>query len=121
MVELATYKTATESKTIASTTADAAADVLYTCPAKHSATIDMLFLNNNNSGNKKIFVQFYHQDDGEYHFLLKDYSISSNSSFNVLGSSHMHLHAGDKIVLYAQTTNTIEATISVRERYNPNR
>ena len=96
MVELSTYKTATESKTIASTTADAAADVLYTCPAKHSATIDLLFLNNNNSGAKKIFVQFYHQDV-------------------------MHLHSGDKIVLYAQTTNTIEATISVRERYNPNR
>ena len=121
MVELATYKTTTESKTIASTTADAAADVLYTCPAKHSATIDLLFLNNNNSGNKKIFVQFYHQDDGEYHYLVKDHSIDSNSSYNVLGSSVMHLHAGDKIVLYAQTTNTIEATISVRERYNPNR
>jgi hypothetical protein len=121
MVELATYKTATEAKTIASTTADAAADVLYTCPAKHSATIDLLFLNNNNSGNKKIFVQFYHQDDGEYHYLVKDHSIASNSSYNVLGSSVMHLHAGDKIVLYAETTNTIEATISVRERYNPNR
>ena len=41
MVELATYKTATEAKTIASTTADAAADVLYACPAKHEATISV--------------------------------------------------------------------------------
>ena len=48
-------------------------------------------------------------------------SSTTAGAFNVLGSSHMHLHAGDKIVLYAQTTNTIEATISVRERYNPNR
>ena len=121
MVELATYKTATESKTIASTTADAAADVLYTCPAKHSATIDLLFLNNNNSGNKKIFVQLFIKESGLYHYLLKDHSISSNSSFNVLGSSVLHLHEDDKIVLHGETTNTIEATISVRERYNPNR
>ena len=121
MVDISTYKTTTESKTIASTSADADADVLYTCPAKHSATIDMLFISNNNASTKKANIQFFHNDDTAYHNLVKAYAIAGNSAYNVLESSHMHLHAGDKIVIYAETTNTLEATISVRERYNPNR
>ena len=121
MVELASYKTTTEAITVSSTTAGAAANVLYTCPLNHNATIDALMFSNNNASAKKVNVQLFHKEAGSYKHILKAHSIASNSSFNVLGSSHMHLHAGDKIVLYAQTSNTIEATISVRERYNPNR
>mgnify|MGYP003633029352 CR=1 FL=1 len=121
MVDFATYKTSTESATIVATAADADATVLYTCPAVHSATIDMLFISNNNSASKKVYVQFYHQDDLNYHYLLKAHTIAGNSAYNVLGNSLMHLHAGDKIVLYSETTNTMEATISLKEYYNPNR
>lgn len=121
MVDISTYKTTTESKTIASTSADADADVLYTCPNLHDATIDMLFISNNNASTKKTNIQFYHNDDTTYYNLVKAHAIAGNSAYNVLESSHMHLHAGDKIVIYAETTNTLEATISVRERYNPNR
>ena len=53
MVDFVGYKTSTQSATVAATSADASATVLYTCPAKHSASVDMLFLSNNNAGAKK--------------------------------------------------------------------
>lgn len=115
------YKTTTESVTVAATSAGADATVLYTCPAKHSATLDMLFLSNNNAGAKKISVQHYNSTTATYNHVAKVYSIAANSSFNLLDASQMHIQSGDKIVLYAETTNTIESTISVKEYYNPNR
>ena len=121
MVDSVGYKTSTQSATVAATSADASATVLYTCPAKHSASVDMLFLSNNNAGAKKISVQHYDSESATYNHIAKVHSIAANSSFNLLGDSQMHLQSGDKIVFYAETTNTIESTISVKEYYNPNR
>tara|TARA_R110002020_G_scaffold420857_1_gene629984 strand:- start:132 stop:497 length:366 start_codon:yes stop_codon:yes gene_type:complete len=121
MVQLSTYKTTTESITVASTSADASATLLYTCPAKHSATIDFLHISNNNAGAKKANIQFYNTTGTAYHNIIKAHSIAANSSYNVLDNSQMHLQAGDQILVYAETTNTLEATISVKEYYNPNR
>ena len=116
-----TYNTTTESLTISATAADASSNVLYTCPANHDASIDMLIVSNNNTSTKKAYIQFYHADTTTYHYLVKDHSIAGNTTYNVLENSTMHLHAGDKITLYGQTTNTLEATISLKEFYNPNR
>tara|TARA_R110001583_G_scaffold9195_6_gene43406 strand:+ start:881 stop:1243 length:363 start_codon:yes stop_codon:yes gene_type:complete len=115
------YTTDTEAKTIASTSAGASATVVYTCPPNYDATIDILHLANNNSATKKINIQFYHADTNDYHHVLKAHSIAGNSAENVFNSSHVHLHAGDKIVAYAETANTIEALISCKQFYNPSR
>lgn len=121
MVELASYKTTTEAITVSSTTTGAAANVLYTCPLNHNATIDALMFNNNNASAKKVNVQLFHKEAGSYKHILKAHSIAANSTYNLLNNSHLHLHSGDIVVVHGETTNTIEATISVRERYNPNR
>ena len=113
--------TTTESLTIAATATGADSNVLYTCPANHSASIDMLLVSNNNASSKKAYIQFYHADDTTYHYILKDHAIAGHTAYNVLDSSTMHLHAGDKITLYGQTTNTLQATISLREFFHPTR
>tara|TARA_B110000483_G_scaffold235750_1_gene307784 strand:+ start:2360 stop:2722 length:363 start_codon:yes stop_codon:yes gene_type:complete len=120
MVET-TYTTETVAKTIASTTASANATVVYTCPPLHDATIDILHLSNNNASTKKINVQFYHADTTDYHYILKLHAIAGNDSENIFGPSVVHLHAGDKIVAYGETANTIEALLSCKQFYNPSR
>ena len=120
MVETA-YSTATEAVTIASTTTGANATVVYTCPPLHDATVDLLHLANNNNSSKKVYLQFYHQDTTTYHYVLKNHTIAGNSAENVFGNGVLHLHSGDKIVAYSETTNTIEALISCKEFYSPNR
>tara|TARA_Y100000385_G_scaffold244427_1_gene262491 strand:+ start:389 stop:751 length:363 start_codon:yes stop_codon:yes gene_type:complete len=120
MVETA-YSTATEAVTIASTTTGANATVVYTCPALHDATVDLLHVANNNNSSKKVYLQFYHQDDTTYHYVLKNHTIAGNSAENIFGPGVLHLHSGDKIVAYGETANTMEILISCREFYSPNR
>lgn len=115
------YSTNTESLTISATAGGASGGVLYTVPNNYDATIDMLFISNNNTASKKVYVQFYHKDNTTYYYLLNAHSLAGNAAYNVLESSHMHLHAGDKIVVYGETTNVFEATISVKQFYNPSR
>jgi hypothetical protein len=120
MVEAVRYKTTTESTAVSATSGGASGNVLYTCPAVHTATIDMLMVTNGNTSNQKITIEFYHADDTTYHNFIEAKSVSGNTALNVLGSARMHLHAGDKIVV-SKDGGTFDVTISVREFYNPNR
>jgi len=120
MVETA-YSTATEAVTIASTTTGANATLVYTCPALHDATVDLLHIANNSNASKKVYLQFYHKDSNAYHYVLKNHAIAGNSAENVFGAGVLHLHAGDKIVAYGETANTMEVLVSCREFYSPNR
>jgi hypothetical protein len=113
------YNTATSVTTIAATAAGDSATVAYTCPTNHDATIDLILLSNNNAGAKKINIQWYDLSSTTYYYILKAHSIAANSTYNVLDSSLLHIHAGDKIVLYGETTNTIESSISVKEYFSP--
>ena len=120
MVET-TYSTATNSITIASTTTGANATVVFTCPANYDATIDLLHISNNNNASKKVFVQFYHADTTTYHYILKNNAVAGNTALNLFNAAPMHLHAGDKIVMYGETANTMEALISCKLFFNPAR
>lgn len=113
------YTTDTEVVTIASTSAGVNATLVYTCPPNYDATIDMLHISNNNNSNKKVYIQFYHSDTSTYHYILNNHAIAGNSAENIFNSSHVHMHAGDKIVVYAETTNTLECLFSCRQFYNP--
>ena len=44
-----TYSTSTESLTVSATAGGASGSVLYTVPNNYDATIDMLFISNNNT------------------------------------------------------------------------
>jgi len=120
MVALA-YTTKSESITVTSTSSGASADVLYTCPPNHDATLDMLYVTNGTNSTKKIYVEFYHADDTTYHKLVNGKSLSGHDTYNILSSSNMHLHAGDKIVVYKESNATFDITVSAREFFNPNR
>lgn len=116
-----TYNTYNESVTVAATTGGASATVLYTVPANHGATVDYLGLSNGSNSTSKVSVQFYHADDAAYHFLTKEHSVSGNDTYQLITSNRFHLHAGDKLVIYADTANAFEATMSARVYLKPNK
>tara|TARA_R110000803_G_scaffold143625_1_gene209655 strand:- start:1288 stop:1650 length:363 start_codon:yes stop_codon:yes gene_type:complete len=115
------YSTETKAVTIASTTADANATLVYVCPPNHDATVDLLHIANNNNATKKVYIQIYHADSTSYHYIVKNHSIAGNSAENIFNSSVLHLHAGDKILMYSETTNTIEGILSCKQFFNPAR
>ena len=121
MPNLDTSKFHTQGYTISSTSADAGATVVYTCPANFSAITRYLHLSNSSNSTQKVFVQFYHDDDVEYHYIANGLSMAGNSVANLVNGGYFNLHSGDKIVVYGENANVIEVLVSVEEYYDPNR
>ena len=121
MPDLSKSKFHTKGYTIASTSAAANATVVYTCPASFSAVTRYLHISNNNSSTKKVYVQFYHASDEEYHYIANALSIAGNSVTNLVNGGYFNLHSGDKIVAYGETANTMEVIVSFEEYFDPNR
>ena len=119
MPNLDSSKFHTQGYTIASTSADAGATVVYTCPANFGAITRYLHLSNSSNSTKKVFVQFYHAEDAEYHYIANGLSMAGHSVDNLVNGGYFNLHSGDKIVVYSETANTIEVMVSVEEYYNP--
>ena len=119
MPNLDSSKFHTQGYTIASTSADAGATVVYTCPANFGAITRYLHLSNSVNSTKKVFVQFYHADDAEYHYIANGLSMAGHSVTNLVNGGYFNLHSGDKIVVYGETADIIEVLVSVEEYYNP--
>ena len=119
MPNLDNSKFHTQGYTISSTSADASATVVYTCPANFGAITRYLHISNNNTSTKKVFVQFYHAEDNAYHYIANGLSMAGHSVINLVDGCYFNLHAGDKIAVYGETANTMEVIVSVEEYYNP--
>ena len=113
------FTTVFESIAVTSTTVDAGADVVYAVPASHDAQITMLIAANGGATHT-LSVQVYHADTATYSYLLRSHSISGGESYNVLGSSRLFLHSGDKIVV-AKSAGTLDVSISGKQFFNPTR
>ena len=114
------YTTDTEAVIVTATTGGANANLIYTCPAFHDATVDFLHVSNGGSSVGHVTIQWYHADTNTYHHLLNDKSVAGKDVYNVIGADRIHLHAGDKILEFDCASN-LEVFISVRKFYNPSR
>lgn len=112
-----TFTTVYESKAVTATAADASADVVYTVPANHDAQISLIMASNG-AATHTVNIQVYHADTATYSHLLRSHSIAGGEAYNVLGSSKLFLHAGDKILTY-KSAGTLDVSISGKQFYNP--
>lgn len=115
------YTTDTEAVIVTATTGGANANLIYTCPAFHDATVDFLHVSNGSTSTQNVTLQWYHADTNTYHHLLNDKSVAGKDVYNVIGSDRIHLHAGDKILAFDGASSSLEVFISVRQFYNPSR
>jgi len=96
--------------------------LVYTVPANYSAIVKTLIASNTDSTNRNITLAWYHADSTSTKTILANHQILANSFDAILSDTvSLHLHAGDKIFVTAATADTIVATISVEEYYDPNR
>ena len=93
---------------------------IYTVPANHSSVGQAIILSNTDSTNRNILIQ---RNDGSSTFnIFEARAVSSNSSVALTDmNSPLFLDAGDIIYATATTANTILVTVSVEERYDPNK
>ena len=109
----------TEGIRVTATAPNAGAQLVYICPPNFSAIVRLLNIASGPSDNKTIALQFYHVEDSTYHYLLYDYVMTSNSSFNILNAGIMSLHQNDKIVAHTNSANNFDIIISVEEYFDP--
>ena len=93
---------------------------VYTVPANHSSVVQAIILSNTDSSNRNILIQ---RNDGASTLnIFEARAISSNSSVTLVDmNSPLFLDAGDIIYATATTANTLLITVSVEERYDPNK
>jgi len=95
---------------------------IYTVPNNHSAVVKALIIANTDTSNRNIDLKWYHADDATTHSILEGHQITGSNFEAVLNDNvPLYLHAGDILYVTAATANTIVATISVEEYYDPNR
>jgi len=120
MVQPISFDTATESVAVTATSGGASADVLYTVPPFHDATVEFLHVSNGAASTDNVSIQWYHKEDNAYYTIVNNKSVSGNDVYNVITADRLHLHAGDKIVVF-NGGGSIGVTISCKEYYNPAR
>lgn len=120
MVASRDYNTVTKALSITATAGGASADVLYTCPNNFDAEIDFLHISNGDTATQNVSIQWYHVETSTYHTMINDKAISGKDVYNVVGADRLYLHSGDKIVCFNGGA-TLEAFLSGKEFYNPNR
>ena len=114
------YKTVTESIAVTATSGGASANVLYTAPAFHDATIEFLHISNGAASTDTVSIQWYHKESNAYYTIVNNKSIAGNDTHDVITSNRLHLHAGDKIVVF-NGGGSLGVTLSAVEYYNPTR
>jgi len=120
MVQPISFDTATESVAVTATAGGASANILYTVPNFHDATVEFLHISNGAASTSNVSIQWYHKEDATYYTIVNNKSISGNDTHAVIGANRLHLHAGDKIVVF-NGGGSLGATISCKEYYNPAR
>ncbi len=93
---------------------------VYTVPANHSSVVQAIILSNTDSTNRNILIQ--RVAGGVTTNIFEARAISSNSSVALVDmNTPLFLDAGDVVKATATTSNTILVTVSVEERYDPNK
>ena len=115
MPERTVYKYHTQGYTLSATAAGASADVLYTCPPNYNGTVRYLHIANGSGSTRQCSIQFYHAEDAEYHYILRNTTFAGNSTQNLVNGGYFFLHAGDKILGFSSTPTDFEILVSVEE------
>lgn len=95
-----------------------AANTIYTCPANHTAKVELLFIANTTSGNKTVSIKWHDTSLGTDYFIVGGYTLSAYNFLKIDGS-YLVLNAGDYLVVTPEAGSTMDATVSVEEYFDP--
>lgn len=93
-------------------------NIIYTCPANHTAKVELLFVANTTSGNKTVSIKWHDVNENKNFFVVGGYTISAYSYLKLDGS-YLVLNAGDYLVVTTEAASTMDATVSVEEYFDP--
>lgn len=94
------------------------ANTVYTCPANHTAKVELLFVSNRGSGNKTVSIRWHDNSASANYYIVGGYVVSAYS-YLMLSGAYLVLNAGDYITITPEAGSSMDATVSVEEFYDP--
>lgn len=105
-------------RSVGKTLTAGAANTIYTCPANHTAKVDLLFVANTGSGNKTVTIQWHDSRNNATYYIVGGYVVSAYN-FLMLSGSYLVLNAGDYMIVTPEAGSTMDSTVSVEEYFDP--
>jgi hypothetical protein len=94
----------------------------YVVPSNFSSHVEHLMIGNNNSSNKNYTLKYYEADTATTHTLFSAHAVSGKGSESIFTvDKPLYIHAGDKIIVAAETASTLTVVVAAEEFYDPNR
>lgn len=95
---------------------------VYVVPANFSSHVEHLMVGNNDSSNKDYTLKYHEADTSTTHTLFSSHAVTGKGSESVFTvDKPLFLHAGDKLIIAADTANTLTVVIAAEEFFEPNR
>jgi len=94
----------------------------YVVPKNFSSHVEHLLITNSDSSNRNYTIKFYEKVTNTTHTLYTAHAVAGKSGESVFTvNKPLYLHAEDKIIVVADTANTLTVVVAAEEFYDPNR
>jgi len=105
--------------TALSTTSDT--DV-YVVPKNFSSHVEHLLITNSDSSNRNYTIKYYEKEANTTYTLFSSHAVTGKGSESVFTTTKpLYIHAEDKIIIAADTANTLTVVVAAEEFYDPTR
>nr|BDD44815.1 hypothetical protein 44 [Alphaproteobacteria bacterium] len=95
---------------------------VYVVPNNFSSHVEHLMIGNNNSSNKEYTLKYYEADTTTTHTLFSGHAVTGKGSESIFTvDKPLYIHEGDKIIVAADTANTLTVVVAAEEFYEPHR
>ena len=92
----------------------------YVVPSNFSSHVEHLMVGNNNSSNKDYTLKYYQAADATTHTLFTEHPVTGKGTESIFTvDKPLYLHAGDKLIVAAETANTLTVIVAAEEFFDP--
>tara|TARA_E500000178_G_scaffold334886_1_gene371234 strand:- start:3602 stop:3964 length:363 start_codon:yes stop_codon:yes gene_type:complete len=94
----------------------------YVVPANFSSHVEHLVIGNNSGSNRNYTLKYYQSSNTTTHTIFEAHQVSGKNFESIFTvDKPLFLHAGDKIIISADTADTITVIVSAEEFFDPSR
>ena len=93
----------------------------YVVPANFSSHVEHLMIGNNNSSNKDYTLKYYEAATTTTHTIFTSHAVTGKGSESIFTvDKPLFLHSGDKLIVAAETADTLTVVVAAEEFFDPN-
>jgi len=95
---------------------------VYTVPNNFSSHVEHLLITNSDSSNRNYTLKFYQADSAITYTLFSSHAVAGKGSESVFTiDKPLYIHQGDKLIVTADTVDTLTVVVAAEEFFDPTR